>query len=57
MKLVIVVALTLLLGIVAALVIFVVLYRAMSNLIDWIIYTFGNGRAVRELEQRERRRT
>ena len=32
------------LGIVAAVVIFVVLYSAVSNVFEWVVATFGNDR-------------
>ena len=38
-----------LLGVVFAVVIFAVLYRAVSNVFDWVVATFGNdpGRSAR----------
>lgn len=30
----------------------IVIYRAMSTVLDWLIYTFGNEGAVRELHKR-----
>ena len=45
-------------GIILAVLIFLVLYRAVSNLIDWVVLTFGNDNAVeakmREINKRSR---
>ena len=30
-------------GVLAALVVFAVLYRAVSNVVDWVVGTFGRG--------------
>ncbi len=42
--------LTLVAGVVGAGTVFIVLYRAVSNLVDWIIVTFGNA-SVEEVER------
>jgi len=34
-----------------------VIARAVDNAFDWLISTFGNERASREVEERRRRRT
>jgi hypothetical protein len=42
---------TALAGVVFAIVVMIVIYRAMSNLIDWLILTFGNADAVARLKR------
>jgi mannose/fructose/N-acetylgalactosamine-specific phosphotransferase system component IID len=37
-------------GILLAVVLMVVLYRAISNVIDWMVLTFGNDSAVARLK-------
>jgi hypothetical protein len=44
-------------GIVFAVAIMVVIYRAVGAAFDWLIYTFGNERAAREVEERWRSKT
>jgi hypothetical protein len=51
-KLILVAAAVLVLACVLALFTMNVIYRAMGNLIDWLILTFGNEEAVRELKRR-----
>ena len=41
-------------GVVGAWLIFAVLYRAVSNLFDWAILTFGNEAAVSRLADQRR---
>jgi F0F1-type ATP synthase membrane subunit c/vacuolar-type H+-ATPase subunit K len=45
------VAVAALAGVVFAIVVMIVIYRAMSNLIDWLILTFGNADAVARLKR------
>jgi hypothetical protein len=39
-------------GAVFAVIMMVVIYRAVSAAFDWLIYTFGNDRAAKEVEKR-----
>ncbi len=41
-------------GVVFAVIMMVVIYRAVSAAFDWVIYTFGNERAAKEVEERWR---
>jgi hypothetical protein len=41
-------------GVVLAVFLMVVIYRALSVAFDWLIYTFGNERAASEVEKRWR---
>jgi hypothetical protein len=41
-------------GVVFAVALMVVIYRAVGAAFDWLIYTFGNERAAREVEERWR---
>jgi hypothetical protein len=38
-------------SLVLALFVWVVIYRAMGNLIDWLIFTFGNDSAVKRVQE------
>lgn len=40
------------LGVVLALVILWIVWRAVGNALDWIIYTFGNENAARRIERK-----
>jgi hypothetical protein len=39
-------------GVFLALVILWIVWRAVGNAIDWLIYTFGNENAARRIEQK-----
>jgi hypothetical protein len=41
-------------GVVLALIMLVIIYRAVRAAFDWLIYTFGNERAAKEVEERWR---
>lgn len=41
-------------GVVFAVIMMVFIYRAVSVAFDWLIYTFGNERAAKEVEERWR---
>lgn len=41
-------------GVVFAVIMMVIIYRAVSAAFDWLIYTFGNERAAKEVEERWR---
>ncbi|MDP9067400.1 MAG: hypothetical protein M3N53_03490 [Actinomycetota bacterium] len=36
--------------------IWIVIWKAMGNILDWIIHAFGNERAAAEIEEKWRRR-
>lgn len=52
MKLLLVAALVVLLSVLLAAFIMIVIYRAMGTLIDWLILTFGNEEAARQVRRR-----
>jgi hypothetical protein len=41
-------------GVLFAVTMMVVIYRAVGAAFDWLIYTFGNERATKEVEERWR---